>query len=676
MHADLRIKQAISTVQLYVQRCFLGLEKDKGVGPDVLDRGRWDWMQKYRVWEANRKVFLYPENWIVPSLRNDKSPFFKELESELQQKNLDKETIEEVLKDFVYKVDEVANLRVIGLFVDDESHLLHLFAQTRNSPFKFNHRVYSLLDGSWAPWDPVPIDIPTYDSRSSTLFSSTGTYVTPVVWNQPLFIFFPVMVEKQINNPPPSDTKFDDLRGKKVGDVTPTRCLEIRIAWSEYRNAKWSPKQISRDAMVLDGTGASGQQNLQLGEPSRYEFVPRLGDQDYLVIDVYADTIESRIISTPTTADPGHQTIVLENSAFKKATFTLQQTSMYLSSFGSSVKLPFVAQSYQYDANNEMHSLQATGTSDPTYRTTEPIVQDHESSSTLTKTHSATPIFISHSFSRLLVEASAKPSLDPLFQVFFDREQTPPADFDDAFGGDGMTPSSYNELNSSYAIYNWEAAYHVPMLLVDQLLTLQQFDQALKICQFVLDPSAAARPGVPDEKRFWKFPPFARADSRTSIEGLLLKLQANEPDNTVGQQINQWRKNPFQPRSSDSRPVAYMKYTAMKYIEILIAYGDYYFRQNTLETIPLAIQLYVLASHLFGPRGQNIPPRGTIRPETYNSLLDKWDAFSNAIVPLGLQFPFSEQIASPAKEDGSVAGLANIFGFATAHIFVSRTTLS
>jgi hypothetical protein len=35
---------------------------------------QWTWMKNYRVWEANRKVFLYPENWIKPNLRDDKSP--------------------------------------------------------------------------------------------------------------------------------------------------------------------------------------------------------------------------------------------------------------------------------------------------------------------------------------------------------------------------------------------------------------------------------------------------------------------------------------------------------------------------------------------------------------------------------------------------------------------------
>jgi SpoVK/Ycf46/Vps4 family AAA+-type ATPase len=29
----------------------------------------WEWRKNYRVWDANRKIFLYPENWIEPDLR-------------------------------------------------------------------------------------------------------------------------------------------------------------------------------------------------------------------------------------------------------------------------------------------------------------------------------------------------------------------------------------------------------------------------------------------------------------------------------------------------------------------------------------------------------------------------------------------------------------------------------
>ncbi len=78
-----RIRQALSTVQLFVQRCLMNLEPE--VAPSSIRAQQWLWMKRYRVWEANRKVFLYPENWLEPELRDNKSAFFKELEGELLQ---------------------------------------------------------------------------------------------------------------------------------------------------------------------------------------------------------------------------------------------------------------------------------------------------------------------------------------------------------------------------------------------------------------------------------------------------------------------------------------------------------------------------------------------------------------------------------------------------------------
>ena len=62
-------------------------------------------MQNYRVWEANLKVFLYPENWIEPELRDDKSPFFRELESELLQGEVTTENAEIALGNYLEKLD-------------------------------------------------------------------------------------------------------------------------------------------------------------------------------------------------------------------------------------------------------------------------------------------------------------------------------------------------------------------------------------------------------------------------------------------------------------------------------------------------------------------------------------------------------------------------------------------
>lgn len=212
-----RIKQAISSVQLFIQRCLLGLESkldpntktEIGVASNILDRERWDWMQRYRVWEANRKVFLYPENWIESNLRDDKSPFFKELESELLQKDINKQNVTDALKSYLYKVDEVANMEVVGLYIDGKKNKntsgpgweggskLHVFSRTRNAPYFFYYRYLALDEMNWYPWEKMQVDIPSYDVENNNHeIVGNGCYLTPVAWNGRLLIFFPQIAKK------------------------------------------------------------------------------------------------------------------------------------------------------------------------------------------------------------------------------------------------------------------------------------------------------------------------------------------------------------------------------------------------------------------------------------------------------------------------------------------------
>src|SRR5579875_1011005 len=60
-----RIAQAIASVQLYMQRVRMGVE----AGADTRDipDAWWSWLATYRMWEANRRIFLYPENYLDPA---------------------------------------------------------------------------------------------------------------------------------------------------------------------------------------------------------------------------------------------------------------------------------------------------------------------------------------------------------------------------------------------------------------------------------------------------------------------------------------------------------------------------------------------------------------------------------------------------------------------------------
>src|SRR5205085_3443660 len=91
------VVSATVTTQLYVYRALMNLEQDDRAANDpkhfVLTvpaeaAAEWEWRKNYRVWQANREVFLWPENYMVPDLRDDKTPLFEEIEQELLQTSL------------------------------------------------------------------------------------------------------------------------------------------------------------------------------------------------------------------------------------------------------------------------------------------------------------------------------------------------------------------------------------------------------------------------------------------------------------------------------------------------------------------------------------------------------------------------------------------------------------
>ncbi|MCG7893955.1 MAG: neuraminidase-like domain-containing protein [Candidatus Thiodiazotropha taylori] len=236
-----RIRQATLSVQLFVQRCLMHLEPEVLAGAGVDEKWlEWVWMKNYRVWEANRKVFLYPENWIEPELRDDKSPFFKALESELMQSDLTKETAEEAFRSYLEKLDQVARLEIVGMHHQVEKDLngkpavdiLHVFGRTHAIPHVYYYR--QLVDGKdWTAWERIDLDI-------------EGDHLIPVMWNRRLYLFWPIFTEKA----EPLQAKMP--KAGESFDSDPKKYWEIKLAWSERKQGKWVNKSLSTDVISID----------------------------------------------------------------------------------------------------------------------------------------------------------------------------------------------------------------------------------------------------------------------------------------------------------------------------------------------------------------------------------------------------------------------------------------
>ncbi len=110
-----RIAQGIASVQLYMQRCRMMLE------PGVTDLSQipeawWEWLSTYRVWEANRRVFLYPENYLRPAARRGATPAFERLARSLLETNVTDATVSAGLRSYVEDLATVSNLVLCGAY--------------------------------------------------------------------------------------------------------------------------------------------------------------------------------------------------------------------------------------------------------------------------------------------------------------------------------------------------------------------------------------------------------------------------------------------------------------------------------------------------------------------------------------------------------------------------------
>ena len=122
-----RVVQAYIAVQIFVERCLMNLETTRH-GQVVLSTStqddtwnQWEWMSRYRIWEANREVFCIPENWLIESQRPSRTEIYQKLEQEVRQGQSTADYLETVVLNYIDRLDGLAHLLVTGTCEDPET---------------------------------------------------------------------------------------------------------------------------------------------------------------------------------------------------------------------------------------------------------------------------------------------------------------------------------------------------------------------------------------------------------------------------------------------------------------------------------------------------------------------------------------------------------------------------
>lgn len=746
-----RIVQAHGTIQLFVQRCLMGLEPTSAADVDN-DSGweQWKWMKNYRVWEANRKVFLYPENWIEAELRDDKSFLFTEMENELQQNELTDYNAEQAFVKYLEKLDDIAFLEVVATWYDTKLKTMHVFARTKGGdPAIYYHRTFE-QERYWTPWDKVELEI-------------TGNHLLAFVRNERLTLAWPIFSEEP--DPNPQSTIPDPTPGTVVSSDKPKRKLKIQLAVSEYANNVWQPKKVSQDAIRTPSyyttedfyeegyalmffetgdqvwiTKPSGESNQISGifniagckgypelaaEGNSYfpDFFPDFKDTSLLVqryLEQNYDATDDLAVRNAISPFNFYQ-ILQETPKNFRITYPHQMTYidwvallmqylMYAAYGGTSIaghdgyrsfKIPlgtllpyFMEDSshayvitpgfYQRRSRTERAESFTTGASDSVsiQRTGSDVLQLIEDIIALFNKYMAklkagqAPASVIQELladedyhdvvEELQLYATLRygekfsnmyhPLICSLRKVLYQdgvgalmkREtqlQVTSFDFEDHYSPTAIVPLKYPiedidfESDGSYSSYNWELFFHAPFYIATQLTKNQKFEEALQWFHYMFNPTGALSGTTP--QKYWVTKPFYLRNDSEYLAQRIDNLLYNVADPTSAERaelefaIEEWREDPFKPHVvARYRTVAYQKALIMKYLDMLIEWGDYLFRQDTMESITQATQMYILADKLLGPKPRNVPP--VIKPphETYNQLERRLDAFGNALIDL------------------------------------------
>jgi hypothetical protein len=326
--ATSRVRQALNSVQLFVQRCLLNLEQGETnpglllrpattspdawraaitLEPSQIDAQTWrEFKSSYSLWAPAREVFLWPENWLLPPLREDQTPLYEAFASSLQQGTITEESVTSSFLEYLHGLAEIDRLDIRCVYWQapegEAAGVLHVFARTWHDPRSYFYR--RRVGKRWTPWQPLGLDI-------------EGDHLVAVIWEGRLRLIWPVFTTETFTPEPgasPLTTTSNGTQTPQPGSA-PQNYWQITLAWSELYQGAWQPKQVSED--FLDSFYSAAdlhffvEDELLTGplQPSQqgHVFKARLDGAD-LVVDVYATFASSVQYS------PGTEAYVLDES--------------------------------------------------------------------------------------------------------------------------------------------------------------------------------------------------------------------------------------------------------------------------------------------------------------------------------------------------------------------------
>jgi hypothetical protein len=682
-----RVVSAISSVQLFVQRVLMRLEQSPDDATDrVMFRieaepaAEWSWRKTYREWEANRKVFLWPENYLEPDLRDDKTSLFEELETELLQTDLTDLDVLDAYTKYLAGFEELATLSVAGAYHDmaNGDDVLHLFGVTHHEPPMLYYRICEGLNASardpmqtalWSPWRKVTAQVGT-------------RLVSPVVHDGRLHLLWSLFRTRPISNLIDGRSVFDHyahtmsvrlatLRPDGTWTVPQTVELPDALPFGPGKGVIPDGQRITNDD--IDGVVLTRNsiiyihrepiEDYTLAGPS-WEWLwlePVIGPQRSVLRATYRDfqaRHELDLFARRMKDPPAANRLLLSPIIVRRTLGDVLIATRLYRPDGPEAGLGYTAAAnLRADAAREsefvIDSTDALGGAPRSVDVVHKIIGTLPPHNTTPTTILAVPgsvedaivqigndVVLVHGSStrgQLHVVRRLGTTLAPLLArtLFVDgldgllatrtqtsaREAEPPLALATTNVLDRIARTI--DFSGPFGIYFREIFFHVPFLIATALAARGRFEAAQRWFRYLYDPTADDGLAVPNttpaeiRRAFYANQAWRYLEFRGLGEERLRDILAD------GAALAAYRNDPFNPHAiARVRLTAYQKAVFMRYIANLIDWGDHLFTQFTTESVNEALSLYVQASELLGPRPTRLGACGeqVVKPRTYDRI--------------------------------------------------------
>lgn len=167
------IAEAISSVQLYINRCIEGYEgelttQSKSHFAPGKFLHNWDaYNKRYATWAGKERLKYYAGSYIDPSLRYNKTELFRRLEQSINQGRITEESIKNALQNYLNEYEILTNLEYISVNKGEDESILFFVGRTKTMPYEYFWRRLKLkkdaenklVPAIWSEWKKITANI-------------------------------------------------------------------------------------------------------------------------------------------------------------------------------------------------------------------------------------------------------------------------------------------------------------------------------------------------------------------------------------------------------------------------------------------------------------------------------------------------------------------------------------